>query len=227
MQQILDDLQSDVQDELEKVSLERLSAIDPDLLTKIKTTAEESLRGGGAGDSGSGDQQQDEPDVLSFLIETRSPQVVERSKAWEKLDLSHLKDTHDLIASLQRLVIDGASAETRYTQPEAIEMTGALAAAASTATILTNALQKLKVENDDNGKSNGADPLNRAAASSSRGYLSVDKSLFTSKGVRKKNDSVIGVLYDVGLPFVSSSDGRRFATQMELSNHLDALFKKK
>ena len=43
MQSILDDLQSDVQDELEKVSLERLAAIDPDLLVKIKQTAETSM----------------------------------------------------------------------------------------------------------------------------------------------------------------------------------------
>ena len=223
MQEILDDLQSDLTDELEKVSLERLSAIDPDLLARIKSTAEESLKNGGSSSrSGGVSAESEESDELSFLVETRSPETIEYSKAWEKLDLKMMKDTHDVIHGLQHLVMTGSSTETRYTQAEAIEMTGALAVAATTATLLTNALQSFKEEEDKNAKS---DPLS-GSSSSSRGFVSVDKKLFTTKGIRFKNPAVVGVLYEVGLPFVSSSDGRRFATQLELSKHLDALFKK-
>ena len=58
MQSILDDLQSDVTDELEKVSLERLAMIDAALLIKIKQTAEDSLRNGSASGSTSRSNQQ-------------------------------------------------------------------------------------------------------------------------------------------------------------------------
>ena len=232
MQQILDDLQSDVQDELEKVSLERLASIDPDLLAKIKNTAEESLRSGDSvGDNGTKSHHA-EPDVLSFLVESRSHDTIERSKAWGKLNMNHLKEAHDLIASLQHLVRDGSSSEMRYTQPEAIEMTSSVAVAACTATILTNALHQLQNDDDDSSRRNqnipifGSNPFDRGAEQAFRSYVTIDKKLFTSKGVRKKNDAVIGLLYEVGLPFVSSSDGRRFATQLELSKHLDALFKR-
>jgi pre-mRNA cleavage complex 2 protein Pcf11 len=60
-----------------------------------------------------------------------------------------------------------------------------------------------------------------------RGVVSLDKSQFTNDGVKKKNDTVIASLYNVGLPFVSSSDGRRFGSQFELSSHLDSLFKRR
>lgn len=231
MQQILDDLQSDVHDELEKVSLERLASIDPDLLAKIKGTAEESLGTNGTSVGGGPTSQHEEPDVLSFLIETRPPDTIERSKAWGKLDLNFLKETHELIATLQHLVRGGSSSETTYTQSEAIEMTGAVASAACTATILTNALHQVQNQ-DENTKLGelggllGTGTLNGGKAPTSRVFLSVEKKFFTSQGVKQKNDTVVGILYEIGLPFVSSADGRRFSTQMELSNHLDALFKK-
>eukprot|EP00586_Coscinodiscus_wailesii_P005104 CAMPEP_0172489450 /NCGR_PEP_ID=MMETSP1066-20121228/19462_1 /TAXON_ID=671091 /ORGANISM="Coscinodiscus wailesii, Strain CCMP2513" /LENGTH=194 /DNA_ID=CAMNT_0013257325 /DNA_START=27 /DNA_END=611 /DNA_ORIENTATION=+ len=56
--------------------------------------------------------------------------------------------------------------------------------------------------------------------------MSVDTSLFTTEGVTKElNRWVVDMLYERGLPFVSSVDGRRFATEGELSQHLDKLFK--
>jgi pre-mRNA cleavage complex 2 protein Pcf11 len=231
MQQILDDLQSDVQDELEKVSLERLALIDPDLLAKIKGTAEESLGTNGTSVGGGPTSRHEEHDALSFLIETRPPDTINRSKAWGKLDLNFLKETHELITTLQQLVRGESSSETTYTQSEAIEMTGAVASAACTATILTNALHQIQHQ-DENTKSGelgglfGTGSLNGGKGPTSRGFLAVDRKLFTSQGVKQKNDTVVGILYEIGLPFVSSSDGRRFSTQLELSNHLDALFKK-
>ena len=41
----------------------------------------------------------------------------------------------------------------------------------------------------------------------------------------KVHTMTIGRLYNLGLPFVSSADGRRFGTQLELSKHLDELFR--
>ena len=59
------------------------------------------------------------------------------------------------------------------------------------------------------------------------GFYSIDRSLFTNDGIKKLSMAIVGLLYEIGLPFVSSADGKRFATQLELSNHLDSLFKRK
>eukprot|EP00980_Cylindrotheca_fusiformis_P018602 scaffold6162_cov154-Cylindrotheca_fusiformis.AAC.12 len=229
MQSILDDLQSDVQDELEKVSLERLASIDSDLFVKIKRTAEDSLRNGNAGSpiEVETDQKASEKDLLSFLVETRTPETIEQTKAWEKLNLNYMKETNDIIASLQHLLRDGSSVEKRYTQQEAEDMTGTLAAAAVTAGLLTSGLQL--IVNDEKKKSTATSISGGGSGGGGSGvsaFVRVDKKLFTNDGLKKKNDAVIGFLYEVGLPFVSSADGRRFATQVELSKHLDALFKR-
>jgi hypothetical protein len=55
----------------------------------------------------------------------------------------------------------------------------------------------------------------------------VSKDNFNNEGLKERNSWAIGSLYDQGLPFVSSSDGRRFATQLEISKHIDALFRKR
>jgi pre-mRNA cleavage complex 2 protein Pcf11 len=118
--------------------------------------------------------------------------------------------------------------EKLYTQPEALEMTQILAGAYATATVLEATLEKIQQQTAQE-KENGSQlsqgfGLDRAHPRP--GVLSIDKALFTNNGIKNKNDSVIGMLYEVGLPFVSSVDGRRFATQLELSKHLDVLFKR-
>jgi pre-mRNA cleavage complex 2 protein Pcf11 len=65
-------------------------------------------------------------------------------------------------------------------------------------------------------------PPGRAAP----GYFTVDRALFTNDGIRILNEAIVGLLYDVGLPFVRSADGRRFASQLDLWKHLDALFRR-
>ncbi|CAJ1954586.1 unnamed protein product [Cylindrotheca closterium] len=229
MQSILDDLQSDVTDELEKVSLERLAAIDSALLIKIKQTAEDSLRSGSSKGrmQTSNEQPQEEDDILSFLVETRTAEAIEQSSAWQKLNLNHVKDAHEIMASLQRLLRDGSSIDKRYTQREALDTTAALAAAAVTAGLLTANVEELSKSDKNNSAVSsilGMGAGQRANPASV--FVKVDKSLFTNDGLKKRNDAIVGVLYDAGLPFVSSTDGRRFATQVELSEHLDALFKK-
>lgn len=229
MQSILDDLQSDVTDELEKVSLERLASIDADLLVKIKRTAEDSIRNGSAGSQSESktDNAVPEEDLLSFLVETRTTETIEHNKAWGKLNLNYMKDTNDIITSLQHLLRVGSAAEKRYTQQEAVDTTGALAAAAVTAGLLTAGLQQIK---EDEKKKSGFSAIAGSGSggrnSIASGFVKVDKSLFTNDGLKKKNGAVIGVLYEVGMPFVSSADGRRFASQVELSDHLDTLFKR-
>ena len=233
MQEVLDDLQSDEQDELNKVSLERLAAIDPDLLIKIKQTAEDSLRNG-SGPSSSGrtatsNETKKPNDELSFLEESRSVATIERSNAWEKTSINFLKDSQDIIASLNHLVRESAGIDKRYTQAEAVEMTGALATAAVTATLLTNYLQQVKDLEDSRKKKKTTTSLTGGgggAQSAARSFFQIDKDLFTNDGVKKLNEAIVGLLYEIGLPFVSSADGRRFATQLELSQHLDALFRK-
>ena len=228
MQCILDDMQSDVQDELEKVSLERLANIDEDLIIKIKRAAEDSLKNGGTSGPASKSAPQNESQTVSFVVETRTPEAMERSKAWEKLKLDPMKECHDMIAALQHMVREGSASEARYTRDEAIAMTGALAVASTTATILTNAIEKVRNEEKKSKSKSGISGVGGSANSggAARGFFTIDKTLFTNDGVKKKNEAIIGILYEVGLPFVSSSDGRRFATQLELSKHLDALFKK-
>jgi len=230
MQAILDDLQSDVQDELEKVSLERLASIDPDLLVKIKRTAEDSLRHGGASrSSGPTKAAPEADDILPFLVDTRSEAAVKRAKAWEIVKIDSLKESHDVLAGLRHVVMEESKSVTTYTQKEAIDMTNALGAAGAMANVLTTMLERIR---DDEKKaksvasSMGPSKIGSSGAIS-RGFFAIDKSLFTSEGIKKKNLAVVGMLYEIGLPFPSTTDGRRFATQMELSNHLDALFRKK
>lgn len=231
MQTILDDLQSDVEDELEKVSLERVASIDPDLLVKIKRTAEDSLRHGGSAVIGSPSKAASSTEEkLAFLVDTRTPESIERSLAWGKVKIDYMKESHDMIAALRHVVMDVSKSDETYTQKEAIDMTNTLGAAGAMASLLTNALERIR---DDEKKasssalSGASGNKRKTSGPGARGFFAIDKSLFTSDGLKKKNMAVIGLLYEIGLPFVSSTDGKRFASQLELSNHLDSLFKKK
>lgn len=241
MQKILDEMQQD-EDEMEKVSLERLASINVNLLIQIKEMAENSLRNGSGSNnnsSGGGDATVSTSSTSkamdgkpSFLVETRNSESLELSKQWEKLNLGeNTKEAHDVIASLHQLVRESANIDKRYTQIEAIDMTGVLAAVSLTATLLTNTLQEIKNESDSkrinstmsSTNNSGLNGMSRTLAPS---YFKIDRSLFTNDGIKKLNEAIIGLLYEVGLPFISSADGRRFATQLELSKHMDALFKK-
>jgi pre-mRNA cleavage complex 2 protein Pcf11 len=227
MQKVLDELQNDIDNELEKVSLERLADINPDLLANIKQAAEDSTRGnqqnssGGYG-NGNGDEDKNNGSN-SFFHEIRADDAVARSKAWSKLDIKHEAQTNELIKQLQTVVKDGSSPDSRYTQSEAIDMTRALATTSCAASLLSRALERRQTQDK---KANKATPFIKADGGSS-GFSSVDRSLFTNEGIKKRDMALIEMLYGVGLPFVSSSDGRRFKTQLELSKHLDRLFKKR
>lgn len=237
MQTLLDDIQSDIQNELDKVSLERLAVIDPDLLIKIKRTAEDSLRhggGGGTSSSSAAHSSKASPIVIDdkppFLEDLRTPEFEQQSLTWEKVKIDYMKESHDLIAALRHVVMEASKSDETYTQREAIDMTNTLGAAGAMAAILTTTLERIRDDDKKTNKLSASSSGNKAGSNSvhaARGFFTIDKSLFTNEGLKKKNMAVIGLLYEIGLPFVSLSDGRRFATQWELSNHLDFLFKKK
>ena len=241
MQKILDELQNDIDNELEKVSLERLADINPDLLANIKQAAEDQLHGGnqstlnnnnnngGMGSDANQDGQRD-PMKPSYLVEVRSDDIIHQSKAWTKLELKYVEHSNDIIQKLKTCVKDGSSPDARYTQSDAIDMTHVLAAASAAAGLLSRALERRSSqEKKSNQKSKlpFATPGSGSGSTGTSGYSSIDKALFTNDGIKEKNLAFIGLLYEVGLPFVSSSDGRRFKAQMDLSKHLDKLFKRR
>jgi pre-mRNA cleavage complex 2 protein Pcf11 len=227
MQGVLDEMQSGMENELEKVSLDRLAEINPDLLENIKQAAHSNMNSDGSNNK-DGSQTNHMP---AYFTETRSQEILDEAKEWSEVKWNHLEESHDMVSQLQQRVRHGATAEERYTQQEAIGMTQYLAAASATAGLLTEALERIKNQQDRKDHKSlisfpGAEnAVGSGSAVSSRGF-SMDKSQFTNNGIKKKNSAVIGLLYEVGLPFISSADGRRFATQLELSNHLDKLFKK-
>jgi pre-mRNA cleavage complex 2 protein Pcf11 len=233
MQSILDELQKDVRDELDKVSLERLADINENLLADIKLTAEENLRSAGNATYASAINLNDQQNLPAFFSEIRSQETLSQNKAWNDLKWDHLTNTHDIISKLQHTVREGTSSsltEIYYTQQDEYEMTQFYAAATATSSLLTAALQELKnLDDRKNHKASLSFPgVERKGMGHSipGGSFLVDKNDFTNDGIKIKNMGVIGILYEFGLPFLSSADGSRFRTEIELSNHLDALFKK-
>jgi pre-mRNA cleavage complex 2 protein Pcf11 len=211
MQLLLDEVQSAGVDELDKVSLERLADINPDLLQQIKEASMEEQK-----------QQQQNSMMLSS---TSGPSTVLASPVpplsdWSRLNLNHLEKTHDLIASLQRHV--RSANEMTVVATHLDDTVHLYASVSASAQILTDMLQRLK---DGKGLGFFAGEGDDRGNSRRRRYSLVRKENFTTDGVKKRNDAVISQLYEVGLPFVCSADGRRFTTQLELSRHLDALFR--
>mmetsp|Transcript_12274 Transcript_12274/g.25421 ORF Transcript_12274/g.25421 Transcript_12274/m.25421 type:complete len:511 (+) Transcript_12274:509-2041(+) len=230
MQLLLDEAQSEGVDELDKVSLERLADINPNLLVEIKRAAEDIVANGGAGGTGGGGVSEMDtsgggrfsPPVSAFK-ETRSPEVIARAADWANLKLDHLGKAHRSISKLQHHVLEGCTQKKTYADEQdfATQM-GLLVSASAGARYLTEMLETLKVQEDNKENGDGTDPTKVGGRFSSD---KVDKSLFSRKGLLIKNPAVIFRLYDGGLPFVCAADGRRFATQLELTQHMDALFK--
>lgn len=253
MQSVLDEIQSEVKDELEKVSLERLADINPKLLIEIKVTAEsiddEQLDSRGPGSSSKNhhttsttnhNKNNESQQLPSFFTETRLPQTIHIAKEWTSLkSWKPIEQSQEVIRILDNAVIHGGSLDTseRYTKDEAIKMTQYYATVSATVNIIKSSLdrivqleqqqqQRTNTSNNAIGNNNHNKYFSAGGNSSSSSSFAVDKKEFTNEGIKKKNLAVIGLLYEVGLPFVSSLDGRRFRTQIELSKHLDALFRR-
>eukprot|EP00578_Thalassiosira_sp_NH16_P020828 CAMPEP_0181082970 /NCGR_PEP_ID=MMETSP1071-20121207/3907_1 /TAXON_ID=35127 /ORGANISM="Thalassiosira sp., Strain NH16" /LENGTH=567 /DNA_ID=CAMNT_0023164595 /DNA_START=61 /DNA_END=1764 /DNA_ORIENTATION=+ len=225
MQLLLDEVQSTGVDELDKVSLERLADINPDLLQQIKEGAEaamaEESQQGQRQQQSSTQQKQSRPLPPANSQAAPAPPLSD----WSKLKLNHLEKSNDLIASLQRHV--RSADETTVVRAELDDTVHLYASISASAQLLTDMLQHWKDGKglafgggDGFGGGNGQNNRRR------RRYSLVKPENFTNDGLKKRNDAVIAQLYEVGLPFVCSADGRRFATQLELSKHLDALFRR-
>jgi len=208
MQLLLDEVQSSGVDELDKVSLERLADINPDLLEQIK-------------DAAMAEEQQQQQTSSTMQIQQPSTSantepIVESE--WAKLKLNHLEKSHDLVASIQRHV--RSANETTVVKSELNDTIHLFASIEASAQLLTDMLQQMKDEKVFGGEAASGGRSRR------RRYSLVRKENFTNEGIKKRNDAVIAQLYEVGLPFICSADGRRFGSQLELSKHLDALFRK-
>lgn len=219
MENVLADVQKDYA-ERDKVSLERIADIDPKLLGTIKETAQANLQlMSGSTSSGKGaSSKEDESRIPEFFTETRSPTVLEQSAAWNAHNMDIIKEgkeAKDAVTIQVERVYQG-----RYSQNEALEMTQIAATAKAVVSFLTQVVDMIQEENATERSKSKILP-----GASSSGFR-VDPALFTNDGIKQKNANVIGILYEVGLPFQSSADGRRFKTQVELSKHLDALFKR-
>lgn len=199
MQSILDEMQNGTSNELDKVSLERLATIDANLFTKIKQAA-----------------LADKPQ--SQLFSTSTTQHDEED--WSSVSVN----VEEISGSLQSLL--NTLHDNLYEKEDALRMTEILAAAKVARDWLesASASSTAPVASSDNKE----DTREKAATGvpASAGLL-VKPEEFTNEGVKKMRFAVVALLYEGGLPYVSSADGRRFRTEIELSRHLDALFKKK
>jgi len=234
MQLLLDEAQSEGVDELDKVSLERLAEINPELLAEIKSAAQEIVASGGGG-SGGGSGSADKasgggakngrwsPKVASAnFTETRPDEIIARAADWDRLKLDHLEKAHKSISNLQLHVRVGCTEQRQYASEEEFqEQMGVLVSASAGARYLTTMLEALKTQEES--KDSADADAGKVGGRFTSG--AIDKSEFTREGLKKKKPSVIARLYDGGLPFVCASDGRRFATQVELTKHMDVLFK--
>lgn len=231
MQNILDDMQADQVDELEKVSLERLADIDPGLLINIKVAAEDAIRAIRSESSSTAFTQSNISNVTSSMFfELRRPEVIERCAEWAKLDLNHFQYTNDIVRKLLHHVRDSTNGKS-HVSDHGIDEIKLLGAASATASALTGLLERLKKHENNKGIFSFSVgtislPVLSPYYGNAMSSKAIDKSKFTTEGVKENNESVIARLYEAGLPFVSSSDGRRFATQIELSKHLDHLFRR-
>jgi pre-mRNA cleavage complex 2 protein Pcf11 len=129
-----------------------------------------------------------------------------------------------------------------YTQREALSMIQYYGTCSAVAQLLqdsastwqpaegaTNALPQL-------GRTNTAAPSDRMMFPNDESSTAMISNLlkvhvhaadFNTEGLKKKSAFAISLLYELGLPFQSTADGKRFRTQQQLSYHLDRIFQQK
>mmetsp|Transcript_12199 Transcript_12199/g.13904 ORF Transcript_12199/g.13904 Transcript_12199/m.13904 type:complete len:577 (-) Transcript_12199:45-1775(-) len=243
MQTLLDEMQNE-KDELEKVSLERLAMINPTLLQEIqklaKTTLDESqkklatsslsVKGVPVGDA----PLTEETTIPPWLIETRSAKELELEKSWQSAmeSMGIMKQARDSVQKLHHHMRTAALENHSHdgeSKVDSLVSIGLYAAAGATAQHITVMLQSVQ---ERHGQGCTAETANKDKGAYGNYRLGemyrqyVDSRNFTTEGLKGKNEDIVGILYDTGLPFRSISDGRRFATQLEHSKHLDEIFRK-
>jgi len=239
MQLLLNSLHEGM-DELQKISLERLAQINPKLLEQIRQEAVDLVsRNVDAFSTGKNATSMES----CICVEARSPQDIERSLEWLNIDYVSLDQGNELVSSLQNLVLEGAA----LVSPPKLgtndnDLMNILLAASAASKYLSRMIQKTSASEPKGSLSKKKlasnlsvqKPWYPSFMESSGPFFgktdaqrNISKDSFTNEGLKERNSWAIGSLYDPGLPFVSSADGHRFATQLELSRHIDALFRKR
>lgn len=219
MQLILDDMNQDVE-ELERVSLERLANINLDLLIKIKENGQELLTNqqieNGNGVNGQRPIDLDGGVGGNSFTEFRSAELVKRCQEWEKIDLDPMDKGNEVIGLLQKRVRVESTSGKGFPGPE-IDGNKLLGVSSALATYLSSMLTNFSQ------LSKNVDTLTMKGIRVTTPQT-VDKSKFTSDGLKQKDESAILRLYAGGLPFICNLDGRRFATATEMQRHYDKIF---
>jgi hypothetical protein len=173
----------------------------------------------------------------SFLTETRSEAALTRSAEWrdfwkkQQPQESPLQQGADVLAALQQLVTTGTaeSGDTTvaavYTQKDALKMTEYFGTCLAVSQLLSMTLERIETANTTTAAAAAATDK-KTRTQTGRAGLAVDRAEFTTEGIKQHNPAAVSLLYEIGLPFQSAADGRRFRTQLQLSNHLDYLFRK-
>ncbi len=225
MQLLLDEVQSTGVDELDKVSLERHADINPDLLRQIKEESEIVLREQKMGSIPSSTGAAGHTSTIS------SHSNGNITNDWSKLKLNHLEKSNTIVTKLQRHVRSACDQNTMVVKSQVDDTVHSYAAVSASAQVLTDMLHQFQLQEKENYNTNilGNIGVGSGSGDSSRKkrYSLVRQEKFTTDGLKERNDAVVSRLYEVGLPFVCSADGRRFGTQIELSKHLDMLFKRR
>ena len=180
MQLLLDDVQSSGIDELDKVSLERLAEINPDLLQQIKEGAEAAII-----DLNKTTTSQTRPQHQAAIPGTKSvaAQAPHQSE-WDKLNIKHTEQSNKLITSLHQQVIS-ASQSTTVVKSELDDVVHLYASVSASAQIMTDMLQQF---------TSGANIFGGdcdARSGKRRRYSIVKPEDFTNDGIKKRNDAVI------------------------------------
>ena len=219
MQLILDDMNQDVE-ELDRVSLERLATINLDLLITIKENGQELLKNAqlenGNGGNGTSSMDLDSGVGTNSFTEFRSADLVKRCQEWEKIDMDPVDKGNEVIGLLQKRVRVESTSGKGFPKPE-MDGNNLLGVSSALAEYLASMLTNFShVSKDiDTLKMKGVRIMTPQT---------VDKSKFTSDGLKQKDESAILRLYEGGLPFVCNLDGRRFATATAMQRHYDKIF---
>ena len=180
MQLLLDDVQSSGVDELDKVSLERLAEINPDLLQQIKEGAEAAII-----DLNKTTTTQTGPQHQAAIPGTKPVAApAPHQSEWAKLNINHTEQSNKLISSLHQQVIS-ASESTTIVKSELDDVVHLYASVSASAQIMTDMLQQF---------TSGANIFGGDGETTSakrRRYSIVKPEDFTNDGVKKRNDAVI------------------------------------
>lgn len=213
MQNLLEDMRRGMPDAAD-LTLDKLMEINPSLYETIKATAQEMI-----------DQMNNtDDDSFNFFY------PLSKETGWEQLCVNQNVNDEvqrgiDVMNRQVRVSVDALSANGLVdVSSDDTPLVDLLVASSTASKYITN---MLKIFDDTSEYEVRAKRMKFLQRQESTSLQNVDITLFTTEGVKKKSLWPINSLYSEGLPYASSSDGRRFATQIQLSRHLDYIFQKR